>query len=465
MVLHRPLDHRELYTQLGAAIAFATGTDEAIRKFMERTGADPIRDAEMLVLAEVAGKDGRNDTVAIVQGLGGQIPVSPVSDGDFRIERPTPSDLVFGDHSAVQRAIALFSGATDASVLQNGEIMGALGSLRRDLPIRGAAAPEWLRFGWKESDFAAADIDGVCVCRSLSEIRAMEFSASIADDKVDFAMKTELKGTAGIGVLVDALRGSLASLQLEAKRSAPAEVQQFVNAARVRADGASIVWEMAPGGAALQRIRTNEWSKALLQWNLGDAHRETFQNTREIMDLLGLSKGGRVADVGSGLGFFTVRLARAVGSEGRVFAVDIDRDTVEKLRWRTQQGPYPQVDVILGRPDDPKLPRETLDAVLIVNSYHEMPQHQEMLRQIRSALKPGGRLLITEPRPESQRVESRESQEKKHVLEPELAEQDLLQEGFEVLVRNDEFIQYPDGGRRDWLILARRPWTAVKSRP
>jgi SAM-dependent methyltransferase len=122
-----------------------------------------------------------------------------------------------------------------------------------------------------------------------------------------------------------------------------------------------------------------------------------------------------------------------------------------------QEAPFPQVEVVLGQPEDPKLPTEQLDAVLIVNSYHEMPRHLQMLEHIRMALKPGGRLLITEPMSIERRNESREVQEKHHVIAPELVEQDLRQEGFEIIVLNDDFIQYPESGRRDWLILARRP--------
>jgi len=73
------------------------------------------------------------------------------------------------------------------------------------------------------------------------------------------------------------------------------------------------------------------------------------------------------------------------------------------------------------------------------------------------ALKPGGRLLITEPMSSKWRLESREVQEKHHVIAPELVEQDLRQEGFELIVRNDDFIEHPESGIKDWLILARRP--------
>ena len=86
-----------------------------------------------------------------------------------------------------------------------------------------------------------------------------------------------------------------------------------------------------------------------------------------------------VADVGAGDGFFTSRLSRAVGPTGRVFAVDIDRQALGKLRKRLADERLENVTVIESAPDDPKLPERVLDAALIINAYHEMREHQAIL--------------------------------------------------------------------------------------
>lgn len=460
MVLNRPPHSQELYARFGAAITFATGTDEAIRHFTESTGVDPFQGAERLVIARLARGDGRNETLAIIRrAMEKAVPVS-TADSGFVIDSLDVGHLVFGDVSAVKRAKALSKVSGDNSVLQNARIMRLFRDHGSGVQVGGAATPDWLGSQCKDSDLAAADVDGTCVCRALRDIQSVAFSATVEREAFQFRMRTEVASDASAGILADALRGYLASLLVTAKSTAPAEVQQLLNQARVRTDKTAIELAMLLDSPALQRVRANESSRALLQWQLEDARREGFQNIREILAMLELAKGSRVADIGCGLGFFTVRLARAVGAQGKVYAVDVDTTRLEKLRWRVEQGRFPQVEVILGDQDDPKLPDGTLDAILIVNSYHEMPRHQEMLRHIRAALKPGGFLLLTEPMSKSQRADPRENQEKNHVLAPELAEQDLRLEGFEILARNDDFILYPDSGRQDWLILARRAKSA-----
>lgn len=188
-----------------------------------------------------------------------------------------------------------------------------------------------------------------------------------------------------------------------------------------------------------------------------EKERETWQNVGEIFDLIGITEGTRVADVGAGAGFFTVRLARAVGASGKVHAVEIDEERVRELRDRVSAASLANVEVLLGRAEDPGLSTESLDAVLVVNTYHEMTEPQEMLEHIRAALKPGGRLLLTDPFDPEHRDDPREAQVEKHNLAPELAEDDLRRAGFEILARNDEFIIRRGSGEVEWLILARRP--------
>ena len=455
MVLNRPPDNQDLYARFGAAIVFAAGVDETVKQFSEITGVDLFRDAERLVIARVSGKGPGEETVAIALAPAVKITPATAAKNNFRLDALDEKNLVFGNAAAVEQVVIMHKGSGDQSVLQDAETMRLIRGFGPSAQIWGIASPEWLRFQFKESELAAADIDGHSVCRSLSAVRVMAFFAEALKDSVLIVMKTEVRDAGDVAILADALRAEVAPLRRTAKNTAPREPQQVRNQALVRTTNNSVELELLLNGPTLELICTHSGLKTLLQWKLSDAGRERFQNVREIMDLLDLSRGSRVADVGSEMGFFTVRLARAVGLQGKVYAVDIEPDVLEQLRWRVQDGSFPQVEVVLGQPEDPKLPREQLDAVLIVNSYHEMPHHRQMLEHIRMALKPGGRLLITEPMSIERRNESREVQEKHHVIAPELVEQDLRQEGFEIIVLNDDFIQYPESGRRDWLILAR----------
>jgi predicted methyltransferase len=184
-----------------------------------------------------------------------------------------------------------------------------------------------------------------------------------------------------------------------------------------------------------------------------DETREEWQKVPEIVRALGIGDGSSVADIGAGGGFFTFRLARIVGAGGRVYAVDVAQDDLRRLRTRTSDEGLPQVEVVAGERDDPRLADGSIDAALIVNAYHEMRQHQAMLAGIRRALKPAGRLVIVEPIVQSRRGESREKQESSHEIEARYVEADLREAGFEVIELRDPFTKRP-AGDTEWLIVA-----------
>lgn len=188
-----------------------------------------------------------------------------------------------------------------------------------------------------------------------------------------------------------------------------------------------------------------------------EAEREQSQSVAEIFDMMALAEGHQVADVGAGSGFFTVRLARAVSRTGRVFAVDISEKVVSELEERIKEQRLQNVTVIHGEEDNPKLPIETLDATLIVDSYHEMPKHESILRHILAALKPGGRLMIIEPFNPARLHDPREKQEGDHLIAPDFVERDLREAGFEIVARNDQFVEHKDSKTRQAFVLARRP--------
>jgi SAM-dependent methyltransferase len=116
--------------------------------------------------------------------------------------------------------------------------------------------------------------------------------------------------------------------------------------------------------------------------------------------LMRIQRGTTVADIGAGSGYMTVRLARAVGNTGRVYATDIQPGMLELLQKNVARARLTNIVPILGAIDDPRLPPESLDLALMVDVYHELSQPQRMLQRIREALKPTGRLVLTEYRAE-----------------------------------------------------------------
>ncbi len=112
------------------------------------------------------------------------------------------------------------------------------------------------------------------------------------------------------------------------------------------------------------------------------------------MDILGISPGTSVADIGAGSGWFTVRAARRTTNNGTVYAVDINPEAIHYIQRRVERENLHNVKTILSRPDDPLLPRQSVDCVLLLKTYHEISRPVDLLRSLKAALKPGARVGI-----------------------------------------------------------------------
>lgn len=156
------------------------------------------------------------------------------------------------------------------------------------------------------------------------------------------------------------------------------------------------------------------------------AERENEEHPRLAVRLLQLRPGEAVADVGAGSGYYTELLSKAVGSSGTVYATDIQPAMLQLLERRIRDRKLTNVKPVLGTEDDPRLPSGALDLVLLVDVYHEFSRPQEMLRRIRSALKPGGRLVLLEFRKEDPAVPIREE----HKMSVEQVRTELEAERF-----------------------------------
>ncbi len=124
--------------------------------------------------------------------------------------------------------------------------------------------------------------------------------------------------------------------------------------------------------------------------------RDAWQKPDLIMDALGIGEGSVVADLGAGGGWFTVRLARRVGPNGTVFAQDVQPQMLEAIKRRIDREGFRNVDYVQGSIDDPRLPPKRLDAVLIVDSYHEVANPIALLRNVSASLNATGHIGIVE---------------------------------------------------------------------
>lgn len=152
----------------------------------------------------------------------------------------------------------------------------------------------------------------------------------------------------------------------------------------------------APPGLAAERFPKPQRPVAGIvsdQWASEDS-RERAGEAAKVMDLLDVRPGMAVADIGAGAGYYVGRLSRRVGPEGRVFAQDVERKYLERLRGRVGRERLGNVSLVLGEPHDPRLPPRSVDVALLVHMYHEIAQPFGLLANLVPAMRPGGRVAI-----------------------------------------------------------------------
>jgi len=132
--------------------------------------------------------------------------------------------------------------------------------------------------------------------------------------------------------------------------------------------------------------------------------RQREEDCRMMLDALGVEPGATVCDMGAGNGFYTLEMARMVGPEGLVYAVDIQPEMLRMLSRRAAQEGLGNIRLVLGSPIDPRLPVGEIDLVLCVDVYHEFSHPEAMLARIRDSLSEDGKLVLVEFRGEDPAV-------------------------------------------------------------
>lgn len=164
-----------------------------------------------------------------------------------------------------------------------------------------------------------------------------------------------------------------------------------------------------------------------------DPERDRNLQIGRVMDVLQIKQGSRVADVGAGSGWFTVRAARRVGQNGLVYAVEINRDYLKYIEARALREKLVNIRPVLSREDNPLLPEQSLDAVLILKTYHEIAQPIRLLTHVKQSLSPNGRLGIID----------RNGRGDDHGLDRDTVVSEAEQAGF-TLIEQYDFVK-PDG--------------------
>lgn len=182
-------------------------------------------------------------------------------------------------------------------------------------------------------------------------------------------------------------------------------------------------------------------------------NRDEWQRPSEVMDAIQVKPGQRVADIGCGFGYFTFHLAARVGAQGKVYAVDIDPKAIDKVRERKEREKLEQIEPIVGESADPHLP-DDIDAVLIVDTYHEFREYDRIMQAVFRALKPGGRLAIIDgqgpagrPRVEYHRL---------HVIPATLVREEVTRQGF-VFKESQPGFYDKEYGKNMYFLIFERP--------
>lgn len=191
------------------------------------------------------------------------------------------------------------------------------------------------------------------------------------------------------------------------------------------------------------------FTNTLNRLDVVESERDQWQRPLDVLRALNLREGNTVVDLGSGAGYFALKLSPAVGKRGQVLAVDLRRLSLFFLWTRALLRGQHNVHVIVGEEHNPRLPTGIVDAVLICNTYHEFSDPERMLHQVSQSLQPGGHIVVVDRSPRATAAEHT------HEVHLTVVESELRQSGFEIVSHDDHFIDRP-GDDLWWLVIGRK---------
>ncbi len=159
--------------------------------------------------------------------------------------------------------------------------------------------------------------------------------------------------------------------------------------------------------------------------------RDERLHINRVMDILAIEPGKTVADIGAGSGWFTVRAAKRVTNSGLVYAVDINPEAIDYIDNRVQKAQLHNVKTILSKPDNPELPADSVDSVLLLKCYHEVADPVILLRNLRKSLKPGARVGIID----------RDSDAENHGVHKQIVLQEAGEAGYRLVEEHDDLVK------------------------
>ncbi len=191
------------------------------------------------------------------------------------------------------------------------------------------------------------------------------------------------------------------------------------------------------------QYKENDWDK-----------RDTWMNVSKIFDLAGIKSGSAVADVGCHEGYLTVHMSKQVGEIGKVYAVDVREDRLERLDEHLAERKLTNVKTILGDYDNPKLPNTSLDVVVVMDTYHEIDDYMVILNHLKKSLKPEGRIVIIEKFKSHMRNKTRDQQIKAHTISLDFVKSELREAGFTIIKEIKDFGDWKnESDKKIWVLV------------
>jgi SAM-dependent methyltransferase len=172
-----------------------------------------------------------------------------------------------------------------------------------------------------------------------------------------------------------------------------------------------------------------------------DKDRDKKLQVQRVMDILGIKEGSHVADIGAGSGWFAVRAAKRAGNAGIVYAVDINPESIKYINRRTRRDGIHNIRAILSEEDDPRLPKNSVDSVLLLKTYHEVAHPVLLLENLRKSLRSRARIGIID----------RNGKGDDHGVSRDVVIQEAAQAGYELQEQYD----FVKGDGEDYFLVFR----------
>lgn len=171
--------------------------------------------------------------------------------------------------------------------------------------------------------------------------------------------------------------------------------------------------------------------------------RDYWQKPAILLDLMDIQPAEIIADLGCGMGYFTVKLAERVGPDGKVTALDIDNYKLNQLRLIKRYDNLEQIEIVKNNADDIKLAAGSCDKIVLLNTYHELTDFKEVLAQCKKALKPNGKIYIIDK--VADKMDTDETKRKKltknHFIRRPMVEKELITAGFTLQEGIDKYLK------------------------